>query len=134
KVMRPDLAADQTFVSRFRREARSAARLSHPNVVPVHDQGEDDGRVFLAMEYVEGRSVRELVDAEGALTPRAALDIMTAALTGLTVAHDAGYIHRDVKPENILIADNGQVKVADFGLARAVTSQTTTADDGVLYG
>lgn len=134
KVMRPDLAADQTFVSRFRREARSAARLSHPNVVPVYDQGEDDGRVFLAMEYVEGRSVRELVDAEGALTPRAALDIMTAALTGLTVAHDAGYIHRDVKPENILIADNGQVKVADFGLARAVTSQTTTADDGVLYG
>ncbi len=134
KVMRPDLAADQTFVSRFRREARSAARLSHPNVVPVHDQGEDDGRVFLAMEYVEGRSVRELVDAEGALTPRAALDIMASVLTGLTAAHDAGYIHRDVKPENILIADNGQVKVADFGLARAVTSQTTTADDGVLYG
>lgn len=134
KVMRPDLAANQTFVSRFRREARSAARLSHPNVVPVFDQGEDDGRVFLAMEYVEGRSARELVEAEGALTPRAALDIMESVLTGLAVAHDAGYIHRDVKPENILIADNGQVKVADFGLARAVTSQTTTADDGVLYG
>lgn len=134
KVMRPDLAADETFVSRFRREARSAARLSHPNVVPVFDQGEDRGRVFLAMEYVEGRSAREVIDAEGALTPRAALDILEAVLTGLAAAHEAGFIHRDVKPENVLIADNGGVKVADFGLARAVTSQTTTAEDGVLFG
>ncbi|WP_435198344.1 Stk1 family PASTA domain-containing Ser/Thr kinase [Janibacter sp. GS2] len=134
KVMRADLAADETFVSRFRREARSAARLSHPNVVPVFDQGEDEGRVFLAMEYIDGRTARAVIDAEGALTPRAALDLMESVLTGLTAAHDAGYIHRDVKPENILIADHGPVKVADFGLARAVTSQTTTADDGVLFG
>lgn len=134
KVMRADLAQDETFVARFRREARSAARLSHPNVVPVFDQGEDGGRVFLAMEYVRGRSAREVIDAEGALTPRAALDLMESVLTGLSAAHDAGYIHRDIKPENILIADHGPVKVADFGLARAVTSQTTTADDGVLYG
>ncbi len=134
KVMRSDLAADETFVSRFRREARSAARLSHPNVVPVFDQGEDEGRVFLAMEYIEGCTAREIVEAEGALTPRAALDLMEAVLTGLAVAHDAGYIHRDVKPENVLIADHGPVKVADFGLARAVTSQSTTADDGVLFG
>lgn len=134
KVMRADLAADETFVSRFRREARSAARLSHPNVVPVFDQGEDEGRVFLAMEYIEGRTARAVIDAEGALTPRAALDLMESVLTGLSAAHEAGYIHRDVKPENILIADQGPVKVADFGLARAVTSQTTTADDGVLFG
>ena len=134
KVMRADLAADEDFVSRFRREARSAARLSHPNVVPVFDQGEDRGQVFLAMEYVEGRTAREVLDAEGALTPRAALDLMEAVLTGLAAAHEAGYIHRDVKPENILIADRGPVKVADFGLARAVTSQTTTADDGLLFG
>lgn len=134
KVMRADLAADETFVSRFRREARSAARLSHPNVVPVFDQGEDEGRVFLAMEYIDGRTARAVVDAEGALTPRAALDLMESVLQGLMVAHEAGYIHRDVKPENILIADQGPVKVADFGLARAVTSQTTTADDGVLFG
>ena len=134
KVMRADLAADETFVSRFRREARSAARLSHPNVVPVFDQGEDEGRVFLAMEYIDGRTAREVVDAEGALTPRAALDLMESVLTGLAVAHEAGYIHRDVKPENVLIADQGPVKVADFGLARAVTSQSTTADDGVLFG
>ena len=134
KVMRADLAADETFVSRFRREARSAARLSHPNVVPVFDQGEDEGRVFLAMEYIDGRTAREVVDAEGALTPRAALDLMESVLTGLAVAHEAGYIHRDVKPENVLIADQGPVKVADFGLARAVTSQSTTTDDGVLFG
>lgn len=134
KVMRPDLAADETFVSRFRREARSAARLSHPNVVPVFDQGEDGGQVFLAMEYVEGRTARAVINSEGALTPRAALDILEAVLTGLAAAHEAGYIHRDVKPENILIADRGPVKVADFGLARAVTSQTTTAEDGVLFG
>lgn len=134
KVMRRDLAADETFVSRFRREARSAARLSHPNVVPVFDQGEDDGRVFLAMEYVEGRTARAVLDEEGALTPRAALDIIEAVLTGLAAAHEAGYIHRDVKPENVLIPDRGPIKVADFGLARAVTSQTTTAEDGVLFG
>jgi serine/threonine-protein kinase len=134
KVMRPDLAADETFVSRFRREARSAARLSHPNVVPVFDQGEDGGQVFLAMEYIEGRTARAVMDAEGALTPRAALDILEPVLTGLAAAHEAGYIHRDVKPENVLIADRGQIKVADFGLARAVTSQTATADDGVLFG
>ncbi|UTT67399.1 Stk1 family PASTA domain-containing Ser/Thr kinase [Janibacter sp. CX7] len=134
KVMRPDLAADETFVSRFRREARSAARLSHPNVVPVFDQGEDGGQVFLAMEYVEGRTARAVVDAEGALTVRAALDVLEPVLTGLAAAHEAGYIHRDVKPENILIPDRGAIKVADFGLARAVTSQTTTAEDGVLFG
>lgn len=134
KVMRPDLAADDTFVSRFRREARSAARLSHPNVVPVFDQGEDGGQVFLAMEYIEGRTARAVIDAEGALTPRAALDILEPVLTGLAAAHEAGYIHRDVKPENVLIADRGPIKVADFGLARAVTSQTTTAEDGVLFG
>ena len=134
KVMREDLAADDTFVSRFRREARSAARLSHPNVVQVHDQGEDDGRIFLAMEYVAGQTLRERIDTEGALPPRAALDLLEPVLTGLAVAHDNGYIHRDVKPENVLISEEGRVKVADFGLARAVTSQTHTADEGVLYG
>lgn len=134
KVMRPDLTSDERLVARFRREARSAARLSHPNVVPVYDQGEHDGLVFLAMEHVEGRTAREVVDDEGALTPRAALDILEPVLTGLAAAHEAGYIHRDVKPENVLIPERGPVKVADFGLARAVTSQTTTANEGVLFG
>jgi eukaryotic-like serine/threonine-protein kinase len=134
KVMRPGLAADETFVSRFRREARSAARLSHPHVVAVFDQGEDDGSMFLAMEYVPGQTLREVMQAEGPLTPRAALDIMDPVLQALSAAHRAGIIHRDVKPENVILREDGTVKVADFGLARAVTTQTTTAQTGMLLG
>lgn len=134
KVMRRDLAADPTFLSRFRREARSAARLSHPHVVGVHDQGESDGRLFLVMEHVPGRTLREVLDTEGALTPRAALDLLEPVLAGLAAAHAAGLVHRDVKPENVLIREDGTVKVADFGLARAVTSQSTTGGAGVLLG
>lgn len=134
KVMRPGLAADETFVSRFRREARSAARLSHPHVVAVFDQGEDDGSMFLAMEYVPGQTLREVMQAEGPLTPRAALDIMDPVLQALSAAHRAGIIHRDVKPENVILRDDGTVKVADFGLARAVSTQTTTAQTGMLLG
>ena len=134
KVMRPDLAADETFVSRFRREARSAARLAHPNVVAVHDQGEADGRVFLVMELVLGQTLRQVLDDEGALSPRAALDLLEPVLAGLAAAHDAGLVHRDVKPENVIIREDGTVKVADFGLARAVTSQTATGATGVLLG
>jgi eukaryotic-like serine/threonine-protein kinase len=134
KVMRPGLASDETFVSRFRREARSAARLSHPNVVAVFDQGEDGGNMFLAMEYVPGLTLREVMEAEGPLTPRAALDIMDSVLQALASAHRAGIIHRDVKPENVILREDGTVKVADFGLARAVTTQTTTAQSGMLLG
>ena len=135
KVLRRDLAQDDAFVSRFRREARSAARLSHPNVVSVFDQGEDDGHMFLAMEYVPGQTLREVMKAEGPLTPRAALDVMAPVLQALAAAHRAGIIHRDVKPENIILReDDGTVKVADFGLARAVTTQTTTSQTGVLLG
>ena len=134
KVMRPGLASDETFVSRFRREARSAARLSHPNVVAVFDQGEDGGNMFLAMEYVPGLTLREVMEAEGPLTPRAALDIMDSVLQALASAHRAGIIHRDVKPENVILREDGTVKVADFGLARAVTTQTTTAQTGMLLG
>lgn len=127
KVMRAHLAGDDTFVNRFRREARAAARLSHPNVVAVFDQGEDTGMVFLAMEYVPGRTLREVLAAEGALTPRAALDIMDPVLDALSAAHQAGLMHRDIKPENVIVRDDGLVKVADFGLARAVTSETATS-------
>ncbi|SER92094.1 serine/threonine protein kinase [Pedococcus cremeus] len=134
KVMRPGLAADETFVSRFRREARSAARLSHPNVVAVFDQGEDDGTIFLAMEYVPGQTLREVMQAEGPLTPRAALDFLDPMLQALASAHRAGIIHRDVKPENVILREDGTVKVADFGLARAVTTQTTAAQTGMLLG
>src|SRR3954452_6881146 len=134
KVMRPSLAADETFVSRFRREARSAAPLSHPHVVAVYDQGDDEGRMFLAMELVTGHTLREVMQAEGPLTPRAALDILDPVLQALGAAHSAGLIHRDVKPENVILREDGVVKVADFGLARAVTAATSTAQTGVLLG
>jgi serine/threonine-protein kinase len=136
KVLRRDLAQDEAFVSRFRREARSAARLSHPNVVAVFDQGEDEGLMFLAMEYVPGQTLRDVIRAEGPLTPRAALDVITPVLQALAAAHRAGIIHRDIKPENVILReDDGTVKVADFGLARAVTTQTSTASQtGVLLG
>lgn len=134
KVLRPHLATDPDFVARFRREARSAARLSHPNIVAVHDQGEDDGAQFLVMEYVPGHNLREILDREGALTPRAAIDIITPVLDGLGVAHKAGLVHRDVKPENVIVREDGTVKIADFGLARAVSSMTATSTTGVLLG
>jgi len=134
KVMRSDLARDETFVSRFRREARSAAQLSHPNVVAVYDQGEDDGHMFLAMELVRGLTLRQVMQAEGPLTPRAALDIIDPVLQALGAAHSAGLIHRDVKPENVILREDGTVKVADFGLARAIATGTSTAQTGVLLG
>jgi serine/threonine-protein kinase len=134
KVMRDDLSKDQTFVERFRREARSAAILSHPNVVAVFDQGEDDGHVFLAMELVNGLTLREVMHSEGPMTPRAALDILDPVLQALGAAHSAGLIHRDVKPENVILREDGTVKVADFGLARAIATTTLTAQTGLLLG
>lgn len=134
KVMRDDLSRDPAFVERFRKEARSAARLGHPNVVSVHDQGEDDGVVFLAMELVEGVTLRSWLRQVGALTPREALGTMELALAALAAAHRAGIVHRDVKPENVLISTDGDVKVADFGLARAVSTTTATALTGTLMG
>ncbi len=134
KVMRSGLASDAVFVERFRSEARSAARLSHPNVVAVYDQGEDDGDVFLAMELVHGKSLREVIHEEAPLTARESLAILEPILAALRAAHTAGLIHRDVKPENVIVRQDGEVKVADFGLARAVTDQGSTSQTGVLLG
>lgn len=134
KVMRPDLAADAAFVQRFRREARSAAQLTHPNVVAVYDQGADQAVVFLAMELVIGQTLRSWLSTVGALTPREALDVLSDVLQALAAAHQAGLVHRDVKPENVLIGANGVVKVADFGLARAVSAHTSTTAAGAMLG
>ena len=135
KVMHPQLAEDEEFVSRFIREAKSAARLSHPNVVAVYDQGADGGTVFLAMEHVAGRTLRDLMREQGRLSPRHALEILESVLAALGAAHHAGIVHRDVKPENVLLADDGRIKVADFGLARAVSGATSqTSASGVLMG
>ncbi|MEV0281037.1 Stk1 family PASTA domain-containing Ser/Thr kinase [Streptomyces sp. NPDC050610] len=132
KVMHPALAADGAFVDRFIREAKSVARLAHPNVVGVFDQGTDGTYVYLAMEYVAGCTLRDVLRERGALQPRAALDILEPILAALGAAHRASFVHRDMKPENVLIGDDGRVKVADFGLVRAVDNNTTASTGSVL--
>ncbi|MGX2997745.1 Stk1 family PASTA domain-containing Ser/Thr kinase [Streptomyces sp. JNUCC 64] len=132
KVMHPALAVDASFVERFIREAKSVARLSHPNVVGVFDQGAQGAYVYLAMEYVPGCTLRDVLRERAALCPRAALDVLEPVLAALGAAHRAGLVHRDVKPENVLIGDDGRVKVADFGLVRAVDAGTGST--GTLLG
>ncbi|MFA7323346.1 MAG: Stk1 family PASTA domain-containing Ser/Thr kinase [Candidatus Nanopelagicales bacterium] len=134
KVMHRHLADDPDFVARFQREARAAARLSHPHVVGVFDQGAADGLVYLAMEYVPGRTLRDILREFGPLTPEQALVMLDPILEGLAAAHAAGFVHRDIKPENVLVSDDGRVKVADFGLARAVATSNSSATQGVLIG
>jgi beta-lactam-binding protein with PASTA domain len=133
--MAEHLAHDPAFVDRFTREARATAMLSHVNVVSVSDQGADQGLVFLVMELVRGRTLRDLLQARGRLTVGEAFAVLEPVLAGLTAAHRAGIAHRDVKPENVLISTDGQVKVADFGLARAVAGTGQTSHTGgVLIG
>jgi serine/threonine-protein kinase len=134
KVMHAALADDPEFVARFNREARAAARLSHPAAVSVYDQGSDDGHVFLVMEYVAGATLRDVLRARGRLTPAEAVAVMDHVLAALGAAHTAGLVHRDVKPENVLVTNDGRVKVADFGLARAIAGANLTTDDSVLLG
>lgn len=131
KVLYPHLAADRGFLDRFEREAKSAARLSHPHVVGVLDQGIEDSLAYLVMEYVPGHTLRDVLNERTRLTPRLALAMMDAVVDGLAAAHEAGLVHRDVKPENVLLASSGAIKIADFGLARAVTTSTNT---GTLVG
>jgi eukaryotic-like serine/threonine-protein kinase len=133
KIARPELARDQDFVDRFISEARSVARLSSPNVVAVFDQGSTGDLHYIAMEYVPGPTLRDLLAARGRLNPREALDIIERVLAGLAAAHDAGIIHRDVKPENVLLGNGKSVKVADFGLARAAAGVGNTKT-GLLIG
>jgi len=135
KIMHPGLGDDDEFAARFVREARAAARLSHPHVVGVFDQGDDAGAVFLAMELVPGHTLRDVIRKEAPMTPGRALALIDPVLSALAHAHRNGLIHRDIKPENVLIGDDGGVKVADFGLAKAVSADTQhTATGGVLIG
>ncbi len=133
KIMHAELANDEDFVRRFVAEARSIARLSHPNVVTVFDQGADGRTLYLAMEYVPGRTLRDLLRERGRLGPREALDIMDGVLAGLAAAHAAGIAHRDVKPENVLLGNQQTVKVADFGLARMLSGVSHTKS-GMIIG
>ena len=120
KVLFPEFATDPAFVARFRREAQAAANLNHPNIVGVYDWGQEDGTYFIVMEYVDGRSLSDILRTEGLPPPDAAADIATDVAAALGFAHRNGVVHRDVKPGNILITAAGQVKVADFGIARAI--------------
>jgi eukaryotic-like serine/threonine-protein kinase len=133
KIMHAELASDEDFVRRFVAEARSVARLSHPSVVTVYDQGADGRTLYLAMEYVPGRTLRDLLHERTTLRPREALDIIEGVLAGLAAAHAAGIAHRDVKPENVLLGDANAVKVADFGLARLLSDAPHTKS-GLLIG
>lgn len=126
KIMHGHLADDTSFKNRFVQEARSAARLAHPNVVNVFDQGQDSDMAYLVMEYLPGITLRDLLKDYGKLTPEQTIDVMEAVLAGLAAAHRAGIVHRDLKPENVLLADDGRIKIGDFGLARAVSANTTT--------
>ena len=133
KVMHAELARDEEFVRRFIGEAKSVARLSHQNVVAVFDQGSDGPFLYLAMEYVPGRTLKEVLRDSGRFSPATALEIMTGVLDGLAAAHASGIVHRDVKPENVLLTADGRIKVADFGLARAHSAAGHTRA-GLLIG
>ena len=132
KVMHAELVRDADFVRRFIDEAKSVAKLSHPNVVGVFDQGSDGEYLYLAMEYVQGRTLRNLLSERGHLAPQEALDIMVPLLSGLASAHESGIVHRDVKPENVLLTADFRVKVVDFGLARMQATPGHTSTNVII--
>ncbi|HEX3647009.1 MAG TPA: protein kinase, partial [Pseudonocardiaceae bacterium] len=132
KVMESRFAQDRSFIDRFELEARAAARLHHPNVVAVHDQGVDGDHVYLVMELVSGGTLRDLLIERGPLPVPLAIGVLDPVLAALSSAHRAGLVHRDVKPENILIGQGGIVKVADFGLVRAMATAGITSDSTIL--
>src|SRR5438067_2380751 len=134
KVLFPEFARDPAFVQRFRREAQSAAILTHANTVAVFDWGEEDGTYFIVMEYVEGRSLREAIQAEGPLYPNLAADLASDIAGALGFAHRNGVVHRDIKPGNILLTPQGQVKVTDFGIARAAGTSEGLTQTGSVMG
>ena len=132
KVLRGDLATDEKFVRRFQREALSASSLSNPNIVEVYDVGEDNGEYYIVMEYVEGKHLKNLLKKRGKLTVAEVIDIALQITNGLSVAHDSYIIHRDIKPQNILILENGLIKITDFGIAVAMNATQLTQTNSVM--
>lgn len=132
KVLRGDLANDEKFIRRFQREAHNAALLSHPNIVEMYDVGEDNGTYYIVMEYVEGRTLKQLLKKRGALTVSEVIDIMLQLTDGINYAHDKYIIHRDLKPQNIMISDDGKIKITDFGIAMALNSTQLTQTNSVM--
>ena len=132
KVLRGDLSNDEKFVRRFQREALNASSLSHPNIVEVYDVGDDNGQYFIVMEYIEGKNLKDLIKKRGKLTVTEVVDIMSQISDGLSVAHDSYIIHRDIKPQNIMILENGMVKITDFGIAMALNATQLTQTNSVM--
>ena len=132
KVLRGDLATDEKFVRRFQREALSASSLNHPNIVEVYDVGEDNGQYYIVMEYIEGKHLKELLKKRGHLTMTEVVDIMLQITDGMGVAHNSYIIHRDIKPQNIMILENGLVKITDFGIAMAMNATQLTQTNSVM--
>lgn len=132
KVLRGDLANDEKFVKRFQREAKAASSLNHPNIVEMYDVGEDDGNYFIVMEYVNGKTLKNLIKRRGALSLSETIDIMLQLTSGIAVAHDSYIIHRDLKPQNVMILEDGRVKITDFGIAVALNSMELTQTNSVM--
>ena len=132
KILRGDLANDEKFVRRFQREAISASSLNHPNIVEMYDVGEDDGKYFIVMEYLEGQTLKTLIKRRGALTLSEVIDIMLQLTSGLACAHESYIIHRDIKPQNVVILEDGTVKITDFGIAMALNSNELTQTNSVM--
>ena len=132
KVLRGDLANDEKFVKRFQREAKAASSLNHPNIVEMYDVGEDDGNYFIVMEYVNGKTLKNLIKKRGALSLSETIDIMLQLTSGIACAHDSYIIHRDIKPQNVMILEDGRVKITDFGIAVALNSTELTQTNSVM--
>ncbi len=132
KMLRPEFVSDEDFINKFRHEAKAVARITHPNVVSIYDIVESENSLYLVMEYIEGKDLKSLIQKRGKLSVVEALDIANQVTAGVEVAHENNIIHCDIKPHNILITDNNQVKVTDFGIARAVTSSTMTITDTIM--
>lgn len=134
KILRQDFSEDQAFRERFRQEARAAANLSHPNIVTVHDFGFDSGRLFIVMEYVPGTDLKTMIKQRGTFGMEEAINLVTQACEGIGYAHRAGLVHCDVKPHNMLVTPDGRLKVADFGIARALASIHPDEQSDVVWG
>lgn len=132
KVLRGDLSSDDRFIRRFQREALSVSNLSHPNIVEVYDVGEEDGQYYIVMEYIEGKTLKQLLKKRESLTLPEVIDIMTQLTDGISHAHESYIIHRDIKPQNIMIEDDGRIKITDFGIAMALNATQLTQTNSVM--